>query len=197
VATAITIFLAVAADGDATAWFDDVVLAPVPCCLDDAEPEEPPKPPETRRQCLDWQAEREPQRLPPKFERDGFGVVAEQAPALQVVTFGQPAATGKLLIPPGGVTIVLPFPATEVIARVVVTKGLTIVARAGQTVVGQRTVDPASVPQTVSIAGAGITEVDLDGADHELLVELCAVATTSAVGTGAFHTHPTNRRTDG
>lgn len=190
---AVTIFLETSGgplgtDERTTAWFDDVVLSPAPCCI---EPEEPPapEPPTTTRRCLSWPDRREPSREPPKFEQDGFGVAARQADALQIVTFGQPPATGKLLVPPGGVTIVLPAPAVEIVATVVVSKGLKITARAGATVVDSREVFPPATPQAVSISGTGITAVDLDGADHELLVELCAVFVSGPSSGPPYHTH--------
>jgi hypothetical protein len=170
---AVSIHLAGAGDAGAEIWFDDVVLAPYPCC--DEEAPEPEPPPEQERRCIDWVDEKEPRHLPPKFERDEFVVASNDGSDLQIATFGPPPGTGKLLIPAGGLIVVLPFPASEVIAEVVATSVVDVVGRSETVVIDQQTVPASRVPQTVSLRGVGMTVVTLQGKAEDLLLRLCAV----------------------
>ena len=171
-ADAVSIHLTAAGEPGAEVWFDDVVLAPYPCCDDDAPKPDPP--PEREKRCVDWVAEKEPHRLPPTFDRDGFGFASNDGTDLQIATFGPPQGTGKLLIPLGGLVVVLPFPASEVTAEVVTSFGMEVAAVAGTVVVDRQSVPGSPIPQSVSLRGTGISVVKFQGKGEDLLLRLCA-----------------------
>ena len=110
----------------------------------------------------------------PSSTVDGFGFASNDGTDLQIATFGPPQGTGKLLIPSGGLIVVLPFPASEVTADVVTPSGVEVTALAGTVVVDRQTVSGSPIPQSVSLRGTGITVVTFQGKGEDLLLRLCA-----------------------
>ena len=112
--------------------------------------------------------------MAPTFDRNGFGFASNDGTDLQIATFGPPQGTGKLLIPLGGLIVVLPFPASEVTAEVVTASGMEGTAVAGTVVVDRQSVPGSPIPQSVSLRGTGISVVKFQGKGEDLLLRLCA-----------------------
>ena len=134
--------------------------------------------------------------MPPKFDRDGFGFASNDGTDLQIATFGPPQGTGKLLIPSGGLIVVLPFPASEVTADVVTPSGVEVTALAGTVVVDRQTVSGSPIPQSVSLRGTAITVVTFLGKGEDLLLRLCAARDVDAKSNDDTHDKPRDSNTD-
>jgi hypothetical protein len=115
----LTIFLEVKSDKETThAWFDDVMILPYPCPLEDPvkEEEEPAGP---KRKCVNWKEERKERNVGNKYEKEGFTFLGAGKKDIRIVLFGKPENTGKLAVPQPGLKVLLPFTARIVTANIV------------------------------------------------------------------------------
>ncbi|MDD5507670.1 MAG: PKD domain-containing protein [Bacteroidales bacterium] len=115
----LTIFLEVRSDKEpAHAWFDDVRILPYPCPLEEpVREEEEPEGPKSR--CVNWKEEKKERNVGPKYEKDGFSFSSIDKTDLRIVLWGKPEGTGKLSVPPKGLSVALPFTARIVTATMI------------------------------------------------------------------------------
>jgi PKD repeat protein len=111
----ISIFLEVAAqDTRAIAYFDDVLLIPYPCPIQECNP----KPgPQEQQACVDWKDEQKSTRLPDGYQKAGFTFKSLTGMPLLLVFGGKPANQGKLQFPEKGLQVLPPFASDQAIAQ--------------------------------------------------------------------------------
>lgn len=178
-ARAVTVFLEVEGiDERSRCWFDAVAFDPFPCRLRD--PRRPERPPTERFVCVRFADERESRSVEQPLNRDGFVFRRRSSEdPLRVVSFGPPAGEGKLLIDGVGaraVTAALPFEAARVTAMVWIIEGTVDVVAldAAGAEVAVASVFGADVPQSVTLAHAGISTIVMSSKGRVTLIELCA-----------------------
>lgn len=174
----ITIFLDAQSDNQpAAAYFDDVLLIPYCCQPNPCEPKESTTPP-PRQVCVNWQDEKEPRKLPPDYQKSGFGFKSQTSLPLLIAFWGQPSARGKLQFPDHGLLVRLPFEVDRVVAHVF-TGGKPIKMEAfdnaRQTVGVAQTNGPSSKKVfELVIEGYAISSLLFTGGTNEgLLIDLC------------------------
>jgi hypothetical protein len=166
--------VASANDAPAEVCFDSVALLAVqPFC----PAEQPLKPPQPSRVCVDFADMTTQDKLPAVFVRKGFQFTMLNKQPAQIVTFGPPPGAAKLLLG-RGVLMELPFTAGAVHVRVAASHSvITLVAIAANgTVLGQAVTDPAGLPvQELSVVSPGIAQVQVSGRNPDAtLIEICA-----------------------
>src|SRR5262249_39812945 len=122
--------------------------------------------------------EKEPRRLGPRVEQDGFTFVAPKGQELRIVTWGSPPDEGKLSLPDAGLDVQLPWPAVRVVATVAVHTHdpVTLVPYdANGTEVGHATSTARTgAMDRVVVEGESITRIRFGGGGNEaLLIRLC------------------------
>ncbi len=173
---AITVFLEADSErGGAFGYFDDVELIASPCPL---RHEPPAPPPEVEKVCVGWSERESNRELGFDFKAKGFAFVTPGPQPLQIVTWGPPPGRGKLLLPPKGLTVHLPFVGSRVVAQVVHWAGdpieLSALDAAGLLLGSAKTIPSPGAVQSLAIKAAGIAEVRFRSGNREnLLVELC------------------------
>jgi PKD repeat protein len=172
------------------AFFDDVALVPYPCPLGDPPPCRSPEPDEV---CVEWRENPKPRLLGPFYKENGFGfTTADPAAPLRIVAWGDPAGMGKLLLPPRGMTVELPFPSSRVVARVASYTAQPIrmdaLDQAGATVASATAPAGGGAPTALDLRAPGIHSIRLSGGGGEgVLIQLCATKETEGTGESPHH----------
>ncbi len=174
-----TVFLEVISQEQAAAgYFDDVLMIPYPCPPKECQLQ-PETPPQEKRACVDWKAEREQRTIQGDYSRAGFTFKSLTTLPLMVVTWGDPPNQGKLQFPDRGMQVTLPFTANHAVADVASYTGKPIRMQAFDSAgvkLGEA-LSPANSSGkivTLEIAVEGMTTLVFNGGNNEsLLIDLC------------------------
>ena len=175
----VTVFLEVNSQEQAAAgYFDDVLMIPYPCPPKECQLQ-PETPPQEKRACVDWKAEREQRTIQGDYSRAGFTFKSLTTLPLMVVTWGDPPNQGKLQFPDRGMQVTLPFTANLAVVDVASYTGKPIRMQAFDSAgvkLGEA-LSPANSNGkivTLEIAVEGMTTLVFNGGNNEsLLIDLC------------------------
>ncbi|HRZ21508.1 MAG TPA: hypothetical protein P5184_07555, partial [Bacteroidales bacterium] len=184
-ADALTIFLELRSDKEpAHAWFDDVMILPYPCPLEEPvkEEEEPEGP---KRICVNWKDEKKERNVGSRYEKEGFSFSSDGKRDLRIVVWGKPEGAGKLSVPRQGVRVRLPFIARIVTASIIRHHSERFFMEAydeQENLLGTVSSSLQPEPELLRLEMEGIAFlVFRGGGDETLLIELCIATGSSAV----------------
>lgn len=189
--TVLTIFLEVKSDKEtAHAWFDDVMILPYPCPLEDPvkEEEEPAGP---SRKCVDWKEEKKERNVGAKYEKEGFTFLSAEKKDIRIVLWGKPEGAGKLAVPQSGMKVILPFTARIITANIVRYHSERFFMEAydrESNLLGTVSSSLQQEPELLKLDMEGIDYIVFKGGGNEtMLIELCIATGSSTVRKPGAH----------